>query len=97
MSRADYNAIKVIINDIVGDTQQGHILLKAIKGYFSQKESIPIVTPSQEIKTGGFSVSTNPIEKIEMEEAMRKYTEKLKKENEKFRKANGKKVNTVNS
>ena len=40
MSGADYYEIKKIIDEIVGDTQQGAILLKAIRGYFTTKANI---------------------------------------------------------
>ena len=91
MSRGDYEAIKKIIDEIVGDTHQGNVLLKAIKGYFKQKESIKVVKQEKEIKAPEIkyvSIERNNIGK-EAEEAMKRYTEKLAKENEKFRKKNG--------
>ena len=38
MSRSDYDAIKEIIDDIIGDTHQGIVLLKAIKVILSKKK-----------------------------------------------------------
>jgi len=100
MSRDDYEAIKGIINHIIGDTQQGHVLLKAIKGYFSQKESVRVVRYERTIKAPNFTPNNNIINKIDKEanEAMEKYTKKLAKENEKFRNKYGKaKTCSVNS
>ena len=97
MSRADYDAIKVIINDIIGDTQQGNILLKAIKGYFSQKESQPIVSYGKGIKTPRFKTFKDVEQEKEMNDAMARYTEKLNKENKKFKKINEKLACKVNS
>ena len=94
MSRDDYEAVKGIINHIIGDTQQGHVLLKAIKGYFSQKESIRVVKYEETIKAPNFTLNNNNIiNKIDREanEAMEKYTKKLTIENEKFRNARQKK------
>ena len=91
MSRADYNSIKKIIDEIVGDTHQGNVLLKAIKGYFKQKENIKIVRREKEVKAPEIkyvSIERNDIQK-EAKEAMQRYTERLAKENEKYRKKNG--------
>ena len=91
MSRSDYDAIKEIIDDIVGDTHQGTVLLKAIKGYFKQKETVRVVRYEQTIK----SPKISSFKKVNMEhykdaeKAMEKYTKKLAKENEKYRKKNG--------
>tara|TARA_R100000808_G_C2054955_1_gene88866 strand:+ start:270 stop:575 length:306 start_codon:yes stop_codon:yes gene_type:complete len=101
MSRNDYNAIKEIIKEIVGDTQQGNVLLKAIKGYFSQKENIKVVKHGYKIKAPVFKPFNQDIigkfdEKAQA--AMDKYTKKLAKENEKYRKKHGKnKTCSVNS
>jgi len=91
MSRSDYDAIKAIIDEIVGDTHQGKVLLKAIKGYFSQKETIKVVRYDQAIKSPKFSVfsKVNTSYCKDSEVAMEKYTKKLAKENEKFRNKNG--------
>ena len=91
MSRSDYDAIKKIIDEIVGDTHQGNVLLKAIKGYFKQKESIRVVRQEKEIKAPEIkyvSIERNNIGK-EANEAMQRYTERLAKENEKYRKKRG--------
>ena len=91
MSRSDYDAIKEIIEDIVGDTHQGNVLLKAINAYYTEKESIKVVKYNQAIKSPKFSVfskvNTNYCKDSEI--AMEKYTKKLAKENEKFRNKNG--------
>ena len=92
MSRSDYDAIKAIIDEIVGDTHQGKVLLKAIKGYFSQKETIKVVKYDQDIKAPKFSITKQSINSDyckEAQAAMDKYTKKLAKENEKYRKKNG--------
>jgi len=100
MSRNDYEAIKKIIDEIVGDTHQGNVLLKAIKGYFKQKENIKIVRHNQDIKAPEIkyiSIERNDVGK-EAKEAMMRYTKKLAKENEKYRKKNGRtKACSVNS
>ena len=100
MSRTDYNSIKEIIDEIVGDTHQGSVLLKAIKGYFKQKENIKIVRHDKEIKAPEIKYVPIPNNNMgrEAEEAMKRYTEKLTKENEKYRKRNGRnKACSVNS
>tara|TARA_R100000808_G_scaffold18754_1_gene41021 strand:+ start:305 stop:607 length:303 start_codon:yes stop_codon:yes gene_type:complete len=100
MSRADYNSIKEIIDEIVGDTHQGNVLLKAIKGYFKQKENIKIVRREKEVKAPEIKYVPMPNNNMakEAEEAMKRYTKKLAKENEKYRKRSGRaKTCSVNS
>tara|TARA_R100000808_G_C2079889_1_gene104152 strand:+ start:51 stop:353 length:303 start_codon:yes stop_codon:yes gene_type:complete len=91
MSGSDYDAIKEIIDDIVGDTHQGNVLLKAINAYYTEKETIKVVKYDQAIKSPKFSVfkkmNTNHFK--DAEKAMEKYTKRLAKENEKFRNKNG--------
>ena len=91
MPGSDYDAIKEIIDDIIGDTHQGILLLKAIKAYFKQKETIKVVKYNQAIKSPKFSVfkKSNTDHYKDAEKAMDKYTKKLAKENEKFRNKNG--------
>ena len=101
MSRTDYNAIKLIIDDIVGDTTQGIVLLKALKGYFDQKETIQVIKQEVEISQPSFSMKTvlhkdRPLS-TEAQAAMERYTAKLNKDNEKFRKANEKLACKINS
>ena len=100
MSRDDYEAIKKIIDDIVGDTQQGNVLLKAIKGYFSQKETVTIVKDTPGKNSGGFSfnlsnISFKPSDGAQI--AMDKYTKKLNLENAKYRKKREKETCSVSS
>ena len=100
MPGSDYDAIKEIINDIVGDTHQGNVLLKAINAYYTEKETIKVVKYDQSIKSPKFSVfkKMNKDHFKDAEKAMDKYTKKLAKENEKYRKKNGRtKACSVNS
>ena len=103
MSRSDYDAIKEIIDDIVGDTHQGTVLLNAIKGYFKQKETVRVVKYEQTIKSPKISSFKKSNEAFighykDAHKAMEKYTKKLAKENEKFRNKNGRgKTCSVNS
>jgi hypothetical protein len=97
MSGADYYEIKKIIDDIVGDTQQGTVLLKAIRGYFTTKANID---EAGQIKVINYQGSKSP-DKItsikptihaineEAQAAMDRYTKRLAVENAKFRKSNG--------
>tara|TARA_R110002012_G_scaffold61490_3_gene161242 strand:- start:4120 stop:4422 length:303 start_codon:yes stop_codon:yes gene_type:complete len=91
MSRSDYNAIKEIIDDIVGDTHQGNVLLKAIKAYYTEKEEVRVVKYDKTIKSPKFSVFSKVNTELckEADISMDKFTRKLAKENEKFRKKNG--------
>jgi hypothetical protein len=91
MSGSDYDAIKEIINDIVGDTHQGNVLLKAINAYYTEKETIKVVKYDQAIKSPKFSVfkKMNEAHFKDADIAMEKFTKKLAKENEKLRKKNG--------
>jgi len=91
MSRSDYNAIKEIINDIVGDTHQGNVLLKAINAYYTEKETVRVVKYDQVIKSPKISVFSKLNSELSKDAdiAMEKFTKKLAKENEKLRKKNG--------
>ena len=100
MPESDYDAIKRIIDDIVGNTNQGIVLLNAIKSYFDEKETIQIVKKEIVIKNPDYQFSPHLQSRgmpKEAQEAMKKYTSKLNKENAKFR-AKSKKANcSVNS
>jgi predicted transcriptional regulator len=79
MSLKDYDKIKKLIDDIVGvDTMQGNNLKEAIKNYFETKPiSVKLVSP-KEVYTKPLAVNRE-IDKA-MNEAMFKYTAKLKAE-----------------
>ena len=88
MPESDYEAIKTIIDDIIGDTNQGVILLNAIRSYFDEKETIQIVKKEIVIKNPDYQFSPvlrNREMPKDAKEAMSRYTSKLNKENEKFR------------
>ena len=101
MSGSDYNAIKEIIGDIVGDTHQGNMILKALKAYYTEKETVRVVNYDKAIKSPKFSISNQNISSTyckEAQVAMDRYTKKLAKDNEKYRKKNGgNKACSVNS
>lgn len=101
MPESDYDAIKRIIDDIVGNTNQGIVLLNAIKSYFDEKESIQIVKKEIVIKNHkGFRGYKYSIEKglpKDAKEAMKRYTSRLNRENAKFRKKNKKSNCSTNS
>jgi hypothetical protein len=80
MSSIDYNSIKNIIDDIIGvDTMQGKNLKEAIKNYFETKPiSVKLVNPKEVYTT---PLARNKEIDKDMNEAMFKYTAKLKAEN----------------
>ena len=80
MPESDYEAIKTIIDDIVGDTNQGIILLNAIKSYFDEKETIQIVKKEIVIKNPDYQFSSIVKHREmtkEAKKAMDKYTSRL--------------------
>ena len=87
MSREDYEAISKIIEEVVGkDTLQGEKFLEGIRFYFKNKK------PSFGVVVNNFP-GKNPIQYTgvsnyskESRDAMHRYTEKLKKESEKYKK-----------
>ena len=96
MSGTDYYEIKKIIDDIVGDTQQGAILLKAIRGYFTTKANIDkagqIKVVKYDVKISDKISSIKPVNQEldkEAQAAMDRYTKRLAVENARFRKNNG--------
>ena len=80
MSSKDYDKIKRIIDDIVGvNTMQGKNLKKAIKNYFDTKPvSVKLVSPKTSY-TQSFNSKNDSIDK-RMNEAMERYTSKLREE-----------------
>lgn len=95
MSGADYYEIKKIIDEIVGDTQQGAILLKAIRGYFTTKANIDkagqikVVNSGIEVaKIKDYKTNKKHTFSEDAQKAMNRFTAKLKKENARYKKAN---------
>ena len=84
MPRDDYEAISKIIEEVVGrDTLTGVKLLEGIKFYFDNKiTEINIVNEKQSIR----HIINDSKFKEDADKAMNRYTIKLNKENEKFRK-----------
>lgn len=100
MPESDYEAIKTIIEDIIGDTHQGVILLNALKSYFDGKENIQIVKKEIIIKNPEYQLRKSLVDRKlpkDAQEAMKRYTSKLNKENAKFRERNKKTNCSVNS
>ena len=96
MSRSDYKAISKIIKDVVGeDTLTAGKLLEGIKFYLKSKvKKVKLITPEKTVTSTVYLNSPN----IEANAAMKRYTEKLKKESEKYRKKRDKvKACTTNS
>jgi cell division GTPase FtsZ len=83
----DYNQIKEIIDEFVGDTILGNHLFKAIKIYFKQKSKlvVPAATKKEtfekQYKFNELSISSN-IKKLEKDadEALLNYNKKLRKQ-----------------
>ena len=80
MTLQDYNAIKELIDGIVGiETKQGENLKIAIKNYFDTKPvSVKLVSPKTSY-TQSFNSKNDSIDK-RMNEAMERYTSKLREE-----------------
>ena len=78
MSFQDYKEINKLINDIVGlDTNQGRNLSLAIKNYFDTKPvSVKLINKDNMT----FNINGIKKYKIEAGAAMKRYTEKLKKD-----------------
>ena len=78
MSFQDYKEINKLINDIVGlDTNQGRNLSLAIKNYFDTKPvSVKLINKDNMT----FNINGITKYKIEADAAMKRYTEKLKKD-----------------
>ena len=82
----DYEKIKIIIDEIIGiDTQQGNNLKMAIKKYFEMKPiDVKLVNTHNSISID--NTYRRPIQKdIEMDKALDRYTEKLRKNIDKIR------------
>tara|TARA_R100000458_G_scaffold27547_1_gene25079 strand:- start:290 stop:574 length:285 start_codon:yes stop_codon:yes gene_type:complete len=79
MNLEDYNAIKNIVDDIIGiNTKQGNNLKKAIKNYFDNKPVSVKLVARDNLKV---SISGKMDKfKLEAEEAMKRYTNKLRKD-----------------
>ena len=86
MSKEDYEAISTIIEEVVGkDTLTGVKLLEGIKFYIDNKvETVRIIRDDISIRTTKSSLMEGF--KKEADDAMKKYTAKLKKESSKYRK-----------
>ena len=86
MSREDYQAISKIIEEVVGrDTLTGVKLLEGIRFYINNKvEKVRIIRDDTSIKTTKESLVS--AFKEDADNAMKKYTAKLKKESNKYRK-----------
>ena len=84
MPRDDYEAISKIIEEVVGkDTITAVTLLQGIKYYFDNKEEqLKIV---REEKIASFKSSSINKFKDEADKAMKRFTEKLKIENAKYK------------
>ena len=83
MSRTDYEAISKIIEDVVGkNTLMAVKLLEGIKFYLDNKiERIRLIRPEEtKLSTKYFNKPNK-----EAEDAMKRYTAKLEKENAKYR------------
>ena len=89
MSREDYEAISKIIEEVVGrDTLTGVKLLEGIRFYINNKvEKVYIVKDEESVE-----INTRNIKNLitDSKKAMKRYTAKLKKENEKYRKKRSK-------
>lgn len=100
MSGSDYDRIKTIIEDIIGDTLQGKALITSIKGYFKEKQEIRIVVSDFKAKASTLrphievDISQHS---IEADEAMDRYTKKMALESEKLRKRGNKVTCTTSS
>lgn len=87
LKKEDYNAIKDLIDEFIGDTVLGNHLFKAIKVYFKQKDAKVVYTPNKSIngqKDYEF-IQTTDSSKLqrmdeEAEKAMLKYNNKLKEQ-----------------
>ena len=82
----DYEKIKIIKDEIIGiDTQQGNNLKMAIKKYFEMKPiDVKLVNTHNSISID--NTYRRPIQKdIEMDKALDRYTEKLRKNIDKIR------------
>ena len=82
----DYEKIKIIIDEIIGiDTQQGNNLKMAIKKYFEMKPiDVKLVNTHNSISID--NTYRRPIQKdIEMDKALDRYTERLRKNIDKIR------------
>ena len=78
MSFQDYKKINKLINDIVGlDTKQGQNLSLAVKNYFDTK---PINVKLVGQENMSFNIKSIEKHSIKAEEAMRRYTQKLKED-----------------
>tara|TARA_R110000824_G_scaffold69214_2_gene178340 strand:+ start:19217 stop:19528 length:312 start_codon:yes stop_codon:yes gene_type:complete len=103
MSGNDYDRIKTIIEDIIGDTLQGKALVKAIRGYFKEKQEVRIVVSDFKAKASTIRPHTMKLgadisqHSIKADEAMEKYTKKLALESEKLRKRGNKVTCTTSS
>ena len=86
MSREDYEAISKIIEEVVGKhTLSGVKLLEGIKFYIENKiETIKIVKTNASIDINRNSSISHHRESADA--AMKRYTEKLRKENGKYKK-----------
>ena len=82
----DYEKIKIIIDEIIGiDTQQGNNLKMAIKKYFEMKP-IDVILVNTHNSISIDNTYRRPIQKdIEMDKALDRYTEKLRKNIDKIR------------
>ena len=86
MSRSDYKAISKIIKDVVGeDTLTAVKLLEGIKFYLDNKIKKVKVIKSEDFKPTTIYLS---VDNKEANDAMKRYTAKLQKENVKYRKQN---------
>ena len=96
MSRDDYQAISRIIEDVVGENTLTAVkLLEGIKFYLDNKVNEVRLIRAEETKPTTIYVDKR---NKEAEAAMERYTKKLAKENEKYRKKNGKsEICSVNS
>jgi hypothetical protein len=85
----DCEEMKIIVNDIVGDTRQGSFLIKAIESYFEQKKMTTIIKPEANIEVSKFDTNLLRVVRTfedDAQKALDRYTKKLNKENLKFRK-----------
>ena len=84
MNSKDFKAIEGLIDDIIGlSTLQGKNIKKAIKNYFDTKP-VSVKLVSQDNKP--ISISKIANHSKEAEEAMGRYTKRLKEETEKLKK-----------
>ena len=83
MSEKDYRAIAKIIEEVVGNnTLQGVKLLQGLQYYFDNKvERIRVINNDSSINYK----ARKSMFSDDADKAMKKYTERLSKENEKFR------------